>query len=395
MNQKQYFRKCFATSRYIYNKCVETYLAQQIPCNHIEYRKHIMKTDKTLSEDEQWMRNVPYDTRQLMIKSFISGMKAAKKNYQNGNISHFSPQFKSRKVGSHIFHIDRRAIKANKKIFSAKGIGNLRFGKKWNGIWNRLSKNGFQHDMTIEKTVTGRYYLIVLTVRSTKTLNGRKPIVALDPGVRTFQTGYDPSGKVLSLGENLAKKEIMPLLKREDLLKSLREKVNAKTRFRMKRRCGRLRTKIGNIINDFQWKCANYLATNYDTILLPSFNVSNMVKKSKRNLSKVSIRSMLSLGHYKFKQKLKHLCEIYRSKLIEVDESYTTQTCTNCGTINKVGGSKIYRCLNCGLTIERDINGSRNILIKTLSELTTKITGKIRSEKSGTKQTSSIKRCNT
>ena len=373
---------------------METFLTKQVSLSHIEYRKHIMKTDKTLPQSDQWMKDVPYDTRQLMIKSFIGGMKAARKNYKNGNISHFTPQFKSKKVGSHIFHIDKRAIKRTKKIFTAKGIGYLRFKKKWQKIWNKLSKDGFQRDMSIEKTVTGRYYLIVPMKRNTEKIKDRNPIVSLDPGVSTFQTGYDPMGKVLSLGENFAKEKILPIQKREDLLKSLRSKVAAKTRFRMKKRCDRLRTKIGNIVNDFQWKCANYLATNYDTILLPSFNVSNMVKRKKRNLKKVSIRSMLSLGHYKFKQKLKHLCEIYRSKLIEVDESYTTKTCTNCGCINKVGSQKIYKCEVCGLSIARDVNGSRNILIKTLTQWTTEIADKIRSVKSGTKQTSSIKKCN-
>lgn len=48
-----------------------------------------------------------------------------------------------------------------------------------------------------------------------------------------------------------------------------------------------------------------------------------------------------------------------------VDESYTSKTCGRCGNLNnKLGGNKIYKCTNCNLVIDRDINGARNILLK-------------------------------
>ncbi len=57
-----------------------------------------------------------------------------------------------------------------------------------------------------------------------------------------------------------------------------------------------------------------------------------------------------------------------------VDESYTSNICTNCGTINKFKRildddesiRRMYSCDNCKLEICRDINASRNILLKNL-----------------------------
>jgi Putative transposase DNA-binding domain. len=41
--------------------------------------------------------------------------------------------------------------------------------------------------------------------------------------------------------------------------------------------------------------------------------------------------------------------------------------CSVYGTLyEKLGKSKIYNCKNCGLKIERDFNGARGILIKSI-----------------------------
>lgn len=63
--------------------------------------------------------------------------------------------------------------------------------------------------------------------------------------------------------------------------------------------------------------------------------------------------------------------------VVETDERYSTMTCGLCGTLNKrVGGNKTYRCVNpsCGVHIDRDVNGARNIgLIVLTKALTTAI----------------------
>ena len=74
---------------------------------------------------------------------------------------------------------------------------------------------------------------------------------------------------------------------------------------------------------------------------------------------------MMSL--YKFKERLKYKCSINNTSYMEIDESYTSKTCSKCGYYKKnLGGSKIYKCDKCALNINRDINGSRNILLNHL-----------------------------
>ena len=88
-----------------------------------------------------------------------------------------------------------------------------------------------------------------------------------------------------------------------------------------------------------------------------------------RKINNNTVRTMLMLSHYSFKQKLQHKCNEYNKKLIICTEEYTSKTCGRCGELNDtLGSSKTFKCPSCKLIIDRDINGSRNILIKYLTE---------------------------
>jgi len=171
--------------------------------------------------------------------------------------------------------------------------------------------------------------------------------ISLDPGVRKFLVGYDPNGKIVFFGEKA----------RIKIAKMLLEVDKTKNKYIWK--------KIKNMINEMHWKTINYLLKNYDTILLPSFEVSEMVKG--KRLNRMVKRLMLQFSFFVFKQRLLWKASLYNKKVIIVDESYTSKTCTGCFSISKTLGSKeIYNCKQCNISIDRDICGSRNILIKNL-----------------------------
>ena len=121
--------------------------------------------------------------------------------------------------------------------------------------------------------------------------------------------------------------------------------------------------KIKNLISELHWKVSSFLVENYDTILLPDFRISQMVRKGKK-LGKMTRRLLNMFSFYKFKEKLQYKCSTYGKKLLIVDESFTSCTCGVCGEINGMRGKEVYLCKKCGLEIDRDITDSRNILIK-------------------------------
>ena len=87
----------------------------------------------------------------------------------------------------------------------------------------------------------------------------------------------------------------------------------------------------------------------------------------KRFLRRKTVRSMLGLAHYKFKQTLKWLAKKYGKTVIDVNESYTSKTLWD-GSILKCLGGKA-SILFQGIRVNRDIHGARNILIRFLTKV--------------------------
>lgn len=166
-----------------------------------------------------------------------------------------------------------------------------------------------------------------MSLRSKKKYN--EDIAALDPGVRTFQTLYDINNNVIEFGVG------------DVYLFELNKKG--------------LKTKIKKI----HTRLAKFLCKRYGLVLIPRLEVKN---------SKDPYLAVWD--HPEFVNRL--FIEAKKSKtchIIEVEESWTSKTCSSCGKINNVGKSKTLLCWNCGLLIDRDINGARNILLKNMNVL--------------------------
>jgi putative transposase len=126
-----------------------------------------------------------------------------------------------------------------------------------------------------------------------------------------------------------------------------------------------LRTKIKNIVNDLHWKTVSFLCNNFNTIITTPFEVKKMINKSTRSINNTSVRNMLSLSHYAFRQKLISRAKQTGNKIYVLNESYTSMTCGNCGTLkDDLKGKKTYNCKKCKMKLDRDINGARNIMIR-------------------------------
>jgi len=67
---------------------------------------------------------------------------------------------------------------------------------------------------------------------------------------------------------------------------------------------------------------------------------------------------------YKFKQRLEYKCQVKKIGYEEIDEAYTTKACTKCGYKNEVGKKRYIKCAFCKLSIDRDFNGARNIMLR-------------------------------
>ena len=79
--------------------------------------------------------------------------------------------------------------------------------------------------------------------------------------------------------------------------------------------------------------------------------------------------NFFNLINFKFRQYLSYKCVEYNCQLLEITEEYTSKCCSRCRFLNDNYEKREKICPYCNLKINQDINGSRNILLKTLNEI--------------------------
>lgn len=399
--QKNKFNQFFGTSRYFYNKsineinlryknryielsnlghcayqkCKSTVVSGKLMCEkHINekipwkisislqnIRKSIIRSNKELKgTDDEWQCETPYDTRQLSIKDAIVAYRSAVTNKIRGNIESFELKYKSKRNKSQMFNVDHRAlqIKNSKVIIFPSIFNNHKLRVKPRDL-KKLPKE-ISHDCKIYKDGQA-YYLLIPVESDIKKINQPYDLIGNDQGIRTFTTTYSPDGLVMNFGEK-QKDKIDKISKRIDNIKST---LNIKNVQNSKRRIRKLNKKSRDIVNDLHNHVCSIQTNNYKRIILPKFETSNMKRGS---ISKKTKRDMDLFGFYKFKEKMRLMCNNKGVKLyINCDERHTTKVCTNCLKINDVGSKKIINCIHCNIMIGRDINGARNIILKHLT----------------------------
>jgi len=214
------------------------------------------------------------------------------------------------------------------------------------------------------KRENGKYFLYA-TIKNTEqvTCENQARLVAVDPGIRTFATFYagDVCGKV---GEADFSRIMRLCIDLDKLISRKAKSRNHRERRSLNRAIQRHRAKICNLIGELHRKTALFLVTNFDVILLPSFETQQMSDKVKRKIDKKSVRSMLTFSHFRFKQYLKYKADAYGKTVMEVNEAYTSITASWTGEIINIGSNRYIR--SQGITVDRDINGARGIMLRAL-----------------------------
>lgn len=369
----QYFHLAERATRVIRNNAL-AYIEKNpgTSLTHISLRKNTMLSDAQLNlpenESFRWMKDVPYDTRQLVLKQLASNFKSNFTQLRKKQITHFEMQFSSKKSTKQYFFVDKKTLNLSSlRIFPRrikKSFKVRKRMKKW------TSKMKIPSDFVIQRE-KNRYYMCLPMEKKTDIRDQQYTRVALDPGVRTFQTFYSDENIAGKIGDSICEPLIDIGLRIDYLTGILKsQKLSKRTRYNLNKRCFSLRSKMKNITRDLHWKTAHFLCSTFKHILLPSFEVSNMVQKSlphrARCINSKTVRKMLSLSHFAFKQRLAYMGERMGCHVEIVNEAFSTQTCGGCGMRKKMSGLKHYKCDCCSFELDRDYNGARNIFLKYL-----------------------------
>jgi IS605 OrfB family transposase len=146
------------------------------------------------------------------------------------------------------------------------------------------------------------------------------------------------TNKCANIGNNLGNK-LQKYFKQINRIKNCRRNKKKK----IKKAIIGYNKKIQNVIDDLHWKSINYLIKNYGNILIGSVKIS-----TKNNLPKNVKKIAVAMSLFKFKQRLQYKCLRNNIGYTEVDEAYTSKTCTGCSYFNKnLGKRKIFNCEIC------------------------------------------------
>jgi putative transposase len=91
------------------------------------------------------------------------------------------------------------------------------------------------------------------------------------------------------------------------------------------------------------------------------------IRKQRKFQSRRSKRKVASFPFYKLTQFIKYKAAWKGISVVEVSEAYTSVTCSHCGCRGvRVRG--LFRCPECGCSLNADLNGARNILKRALGK---------------------------
>lgn len=192
------------------------------------------------------------------------------------------------------------------------------------------------------------YYTYKKEINNNKTYKTK--ICSIDIGCKNFLSIYGLDGTCYKLKSNY---KII-----DDILKN--STINNETKNDM----------IKQLINELHYKSATFICKNFNIIYIGYVNNEGNIDSNK--MSSIEDNLLKILCHNNFLRVLKNKCKKLKKTLRIVDESFTSVQCTNCAMFHKYerifsdddSERRKLHCKYCDVQLCRDLNASKNILIK-------------------------------
>jgi len=348
--QEGIINKSIGCCRFVYNNFLDIRIKEyKYYGNSSNYVKDSSEL-RDLKKEYQWLKECPSDALQQSLKD----LDIAYKNFfkQGNGFPKFKSKHKSRwsyKCVGQTVRIDGNRVKLPK----------LKMVKLKQSFL--LPKEIKINNATISKTRSGKYFVSLSCEVEVKTKPKTNKNVGIDLGIKEFATLSD--GVVFNNPKYHRKYE--EKLTREQRRFS-KMKNGSSNREKQRVKVARIHEKIKNSRLDYIHKITTHLVDNYDVIVIEDLNVRGMVKNHKL------AKSISDASFYEFRRQLEYKCAWYGKELITISRWFpSSKTCSNCGYIKddlKLS-DRIYECEHCGLSIDRDLNASMNILTVGTAEL--------------------------
>jgi len=235
--------------------------------------------------------------------------------------------------------------------FKASGIsyanGQIKYGKVWLSLWDSYGLK--QYDFgpgSISEDARGRWYINICARPK------QKPMLQLS--LFNDSTGIDLGLKDFAATSDGAVVEAQKFYRELEAQLATAQRANKKGRVKA------LHAEIANRRKDFHHKLSTKLTNSYGAIFVGNANASALAKTNQA-------KSVLDAGWSAFRTMLQYKCDVAGVWFDEVNEAYSTQTCSCCK--KRTGpkgredlGIREWSCSECGTTHHRDVNAAINLL---------------------------------
>lgn len=282
------------------------------------------------------------------------------KDYEAGYVKSIKiKKWKQKPTNGKLFCIGKCFINSCEKIIHSNIFGKITYIDTACTIQNVIN-----HEIPNCKIkyLNKEYYMVASVTEKNMIVEEKNKVISIDPGLNPFLVVLTDNS-VIKICSNLA-----PIIyKKIMVLKQMLE--NKKSTQAIEKRKIMIFKKINNLVQDMHNKVIKYLTDNYDIIIVGDFGMNWKCRHPHNipNTFDTQLSELLKyfLNYDEFIFKLKNKCHQKNLIYKEIDESYTSKACSNCGNYNiNLGRAKVYVCNKCGINIDRNINACRGIFIK-------------------------------
>jgi putative transposase len=346
---REKFQQFAGAARWIYNRGLEqrtkAYKEQGKTLTYYEQNDELV----SLKEEFPWLKEVHSQVPQQSLKNLDFAFKNLYRNIKQGKPPGY-PKFKKRGVRDS-FRFPQGVRVEGSQAYLPK-IGWVKFRKS-------REIQGIIKETTIIQEGNAWYISFSCEIEipdPVPALLNEDRAIGIDVGLKVFATTSAGKENTLDQIENprYLKKNLSKI---KHLSKKLSKKTSkSKNRLKARLKLSKHHAKVKNKRTDFAQKLSTKMIKNHDIFCIESLDISNLLTKSSRGLS----RAISDAGWRGFLHCLKYKAEECGKHIVEAGKYFpSSQLCHICGHQKEMPLElREYECPNCGLKIDRDYNSA-------------------------------------
>jgi putative transposase len=266
-------------------------------------------------------------------------------------------------------------VEGDRLYLPTGGGGNTGISKRFPNIVARLTEPApaEYREVAISRDARGNYYASFVAEQPDAAPHSRG-VVAFDLGIKTLATGVNERGHVYTIGGFKGHQWYNRQL---DKIRSKRDRCQKKSRryLCLSQVYQRVSERKRNKQRDCLHKASHLIASRLveSTVVIGDLSQRQMVTKAHQEKRRALHRAVFNdWGLYGFVRMLEYKCPHAGKELHCIEERYTSQDCSGCGSRQSMPlWKRTYRCGNpdCGLVMDRDANSAVNIRERFLARL--------------------------